>query len=146
MKRSTWFSSKGRRASRPLGIDGGVPGAKGGEVHVVAALLIELGDEGDTGLCDGVGEFEAVVGGVVEALEVFPHVGAVVGEAGVLGDLLAEGKELVEDVFQRFAVGEAAVVDQLPGLLAGWAVGEFQEFAHLLEGVFLAAKGDGHGG
>lgn len=129
---------EGAEGEAGFDVDFGVPGAEGGEFECGGFFAVELADEGDDGFFDGVVEGEAVLGGVVEAFEGGPDVSAVVGEAGVLGDLLAEGEELVEEVVELFAVLDAAVGDGTPGAFAEGAVGFFEEAGGLGEGVVFA--------
>ncbi len=122
-----------------------IPGAQAVEIEIGGTLAIELVNDGDASLGDGIGETEAIVGFVVESLEPFPHVIAVILAAGVLRDFLAECEELIEDGVDGGAVGEAAVGAGFPGFLACGAVLFFVIAGELLERLLLAAEVDGHG-
>jgi len=96
-------------------------------------------------LLDGVAKRNAILGVVIEAVLALPGVAAVVVVPRVVGDLLALGQELVEDVIARVAVFEPGVGHELPGFLAHVAVGFFLEHRHLLDRALLAAEVDHDG-
>ena len=124
------------------GLAGGVhvqvPRAQRIEAQALAAAFVHAPRGRHDGLFDGFVEFVAVVGGVIKALQVLPHKGAVIGLAGVGGHFAAQRQELLPQLVERAAVGELPLGGQPPGLLAPGAVGRLEDRLELLHGDFLA--------
>ena len=93
---------------------------------------------------DGVVEAEAILGRVIEALVIGEGVGAEIGEAGGMGDLVAQDEELVEEFLELVGVLQAALDDGFPRGFAAGAVGFLLDAAHAGERLFLAVELDGH--
>ena len=83
---------------------------------------------------------EAVVRGVIEALQLRELVVAVVGIARVIGDLQAQRKQPVEQRVDAFALPLAALAAGQPGRCAPRAVGLFHDGRKLGQRFFFALK------
>ena len=95
-------------------------------------------------MLDGVVEAEAILRRVIEALVVGEGVGAEIGEAGGMGDLVAQDEELIVKLLELVGVLQAALDDGLPCGLAAGTVGLFLDAAHAGEGLLLAVELHGH--
>jgi len=87
---------------------------------------------------DRIQKAHVIFGGVIEAQQVQPAKGAVIGEAGVRGDLAAHGQQLLPQRVDRFAVGQLAARSGAPGALALAPVRRLHQRTKLRDGQFLA--------
>ena len=85
-------------------------------------------------------EFFAVVRRVIEPAQLAEGIIAIILEAGLSRDLLAQADLAVENIVELVRLLKPALRHEFPRLLPQRAVGFFEVAAHLHQRLFLAAK------
>ena len=124
-------------------IDVQVPRAERLDAEALAALLVEALGCRDDDFLNRFVEAQAVVGRVVEAVELAPAKGAVIGHVGVGGDLQPQLEETRPQLVEGFAVGKLTVGDGAPCRFTLSAIRVLLHRLHLRDGLFFAVPLNG---